>query len=158
MTTTQPFADWPSHLRALGKRVTRQRVAVLQAVDAHPHATAERIHTAARELVPDITLQSVYIVLADATAWGLVRKLDDVPARYETRVGDNHHHLICVQCGVILDVDCVVGTPPCLHPPTGHGMEILSADITFRGVCADCRAPESPRPDPESQPTGGTHG
>lgn len=144
--------DWTSALHALGKRVTRQRLVVLDAVQAQPHSTAEQIHTAAKAVLPDITVQSVYGVLTDATGWGLVSRLAGVPARYETRVGDNHHHLICVSCGVVRDVDCVVGAAPCLEAHQAAGMQILSADVVFRAICTECQqgAPaQSPTPTSE---------
>lgn len=131
---------WRDALHAQGKRVTRQRLAVLAAAHSNPHATAETITDRVREELPDITAQSVYIVLTDLTSGGLLRKLHTPgnPARYETRVGDNHHHIMCVDCGRISDVACVVGHAPCLTPDDDGGMRLLSADVLFQGICSDC--------------------
>lgn len=136
-----PSHDWESSLRAAGRRVTRQRLAVLTAADSAPHQDAEHIWQAAKEELPELTLQSVYTVLADLTALDLLRKIDPTsgPARYETRVGDNHHHAVCIKCGRIEDVDCAVGHAPCLEASSST-MRILHAEVTFSGICADCSA------------------
>lgn len=133
--------DWPAQLRDRGLRVTRQRLAVLDVVAAHPHQPAEAVHTAVTEQLPEITVQSVYTVLHDLTAKELVRRFDPPgsPARYETRTHDNHHHAICSVCGRIEDVDCVHGEAPCLEAPSGLGMKVDVADVVFRGVCDGCR-------------------
>lgn len=140
--TTSPAAeaDWSGALRDLGRRVTKQRLAVLDAVHHHPHATAEEALATAQQQLPDLTVQSVYLILTDITEWGLVRKLHTPgsPARYETRIGDNHHHVMCVQCGAVQDVTCVVGAAPCLTPSETGGMRVIAADVLFRGVCSDC--------------------
>lgn len=137
---TPDAAHWPAALRDLGRRVTKQRLAVLDGVDRLPHATAEDVLDAARSQLPDLTVQSVYLVLTDLTEWGLVRKIHTPgsPARYETRTGDNHHHVMCVQCGAVRDVSCVVGSAPCLDPSETGGMRIVAADVLFRGLCAGC--------------------
>ncbi|GGC86666.1 transcriptional repressor [Tersicoccus solisilvae] len=148
-TTATPRArpDWPAQLRAHALRVTRPRTHVLGAVHEHPHASADQVHRVVRTALPEITVQSVYVVLADLERHDLVRRIDvpGSPARYETRTGDNHHHAQCVRCLRITDVDCVVGSAPCLHPGSAAGMTILSADVLFRVICADCRenGPES---------------
>ncbi|MHA7140896.1 MULTISPECIES: Fur family transcriptional regulator [unclassified Arthrobacter] len=144
---TQPEvaeAQWATALRANGRRVTRQRLAVLAAVDLSPHATTEDIAASVRVDLPDITVQSVYVVLADLTALGLLRRIETPhsPARYETRVDDNHHHAVCTGCGRIEDVDCAVGHAPCLTPQWPEGaspMTIQIADVVYQGLCADCR-------------------
>ncbi|MPV50831.1 MULTISPECIES: Fur family transcriptional regulator [unclassified Pseudactinotalea] len=135
-------ARWRDALHAQGKRVTKQRLAVLAAAHDLPHATAEALTARVREQLPDITAQSVYIVLTDLTDGGLLRKLHTPgnPARYETRVGDNHHHIMCVDCGRVSDVACVVGHAPCLTPDEDGGMRLLAADVLFQGLCADCQA------------------
>lgn len=135
----------PSHyardLRACALRVTRPRLAVLSAVHGHPHATTESIIQLVRADLGKVSHQAVYDVLAALTAAGLVRRI--VPAgsvaRYEARVGDNHHHLVCRGCGAIVDVDCVGGEPPCLTASDAHGFVIDEAEIVYRGYCPDCR-------------------
>ncbi|WP_022871973.1 Fur family transcriptional regulator [Nesterenkonia alba] len=142
--------DWPTQLRERGLRVTRQRLAVLEAVAANPHQPAEAVHAAVAEQLRDITIQSVYTVLHDLTSHDLLRRFDP-PGRaacYETRTADNHHHAVCTVCGKIEDVDCVHGEAPCLEAPAELGMSIDVADVVFRGVCADCQqaqAQEHPR-------------
>ncbi|MCC9144818.1 MULTISPECIES: transcriptional repressor [unclassified Arthrobacter] len=135
-------ARWSDELRAHGRRVTKQRLAVLRAVDAAPHSVADDVVVGVRRELPDISLQSIYVVLADLTETGLLRKIEtpDSPARYETRVNDNHHHAICTGCGRIEDVDCAVGHAPCLTPGNTHGMTIQIADVLYRGLCTDCAA------------------
>lgn len=138
--------DWPTQLRERGLRVTRQRLAVLEAVHAQPHQPAESIHGAVAEQLPDITVQSVYTVLHDLTAKDLIRRFDPpgAAACYETRTEDNHHHAICTECGRIEDVDCVHGEAPCLEAPASLGMSIEVADVVFRGVCSSCQEQQAP--------------
>lgn len=132
--------DWPARLRERGLRVTRQRLAVLEAVSAQPHKPAEAIHASVRAALPEITVQSIYTVLHDLTARELLRRFDPPgsPACYETRTHDNHHHAICTLCGRIEDVECVHGEAPCLQAPASLGMQIQIADVVFRGVCRTC--------------------
>jgi Fur family transcriptional regulator, stress-responsive regulator len=140
-------AGWASRLHAQERRVTRQRLAVLAAVEQSPHATAEAVLVAARAELPQLTLQSVYVVLSDLTAWGMLRRIEppNSPARYETRTGDNHHHAVCTGCGRIEDVDCAVGHAPCLTPSSST-MAIRIADVLYQGVCTDCAAAADPPP------------
>ncbi len=137
---TAALDAWTRALRGLGRRVTRQRLAVLEAVQTSPHATAEAVLERAHAALPGLTAQSVYQVLADLTEDGLLRKLSTpgCAARYEIRVGDNHHHVVCVRCGAVEDVPCTVGHAPCLTPSTDGGMRILTAEVLFQGICADC--------------------
>lgn len=153
-----PLAE---RLRQAGLRVTAQRLAVLQAVAAHPHSTADEVLglvVAGVDGVPGsgtsvarqgISRQAVYDVLTAGVSAGLLRRIEPAgsPARYETRAGDNHHHLICRACGHTADVDCAVGEAPCLHPlplppgpqaPRLSGFRIDEAEIVFWGWCADC--------------------
>ncbi len=135
---------WATSLRAAGRRVTKQRLAVLAAVERSPHATADDVVTAVRTDLADMTVQSVYVVLSDLTASGLLRRIEPPhsPARYETRVNDNHHHAVCTGCGRIEDVDCAVGHAPCLTPhwsPGSEQMTIQIADVVYQGLCNDCR-------------------
>lgn len=147
--------DWPSQLRDRGLRVTRQRLAVLDAVADEPHRPAEAIHAKVTEHLPEITVQSVYTVLHDLTAHDLLRRFDPPgsPACYETRTHDNHHHAICTVCGRIEDVECVPGEAPCLQPPPGLGMTVEVADVVFRGICDECAARQSAPASPAESST-----
>ncbi|MBT1001196.1 transcriptional repressor [Paenarthrobacter sp. DKR-5] len=134
---------WDAALRAAGRRVTRQRLAVLGVLERTPHLEAEAVLREARHALPDLTLQSVYVILTDLTNSGLLRRIEPPhsPARYETRVGDNHHHAICTSCGRVEDVDCAVGHAPCLTPswtPGSRPMTIHVAEVLYQGVCSDC--------------------
>ncbi len=150
MTEQATGPQWEQQLHAHDRRVTRQRLAVLAAVARSPHATAESVTEAARAELPGITAQSVYVVLADLTGLGMLRRIEppNSPARYETRTGDNHHHAICTGCGRIEDVDCAVGHAPCLTPDVSAGAtigRITVADVLYQGTCADCAAEKAPR-------------
>jgi Fur family ferric uptake transcriptional regulator len=128
-------------LRDAGLRVTATRLAVLSEVTEGWHMTADQVALAARERVGTISTQAVYDVLGALTRASLVRRIEPAgsPARYETRVGDNHHHAVCRSCGAIADVDCVVGEPPCLSPPQASGFVIDEAEVTFWGLCPACQ-------------------
>jgi Fe2+ or Zn2+ uptake regulation protein len=127
-------------LRERGIQVTAQRLAVLRAVSAQPHITADAVADIARTEIGAISLQSVYDALALLVSEGLVRRIQPSgsPARFEDRVGDNHHHLICRTCGRVVDVDCAVGAAPCLTPHSGGGYEIDEAEVAFWGRCPSC--------------------
>ncbi len=127
-------------LRGVDLRVTAPRVAVLAAVYEHPHADTEEIIGAARANLGELSHQAVYDVLRALTAAGLVRRIEPAGsvARYESRVGDNHHHVVCRLCGAIADVDCAVGTTPCLSASDDHGFTIDEAEVTYWGLCPDC--------------------
>jgi Fe2+ or Zn2+ uptake regulation protein len=129
-------------LRGVGLRVTAARVAILETVRAGDHLGAEAIATGARERVGHVSTQAVYEALNALTAAGLVRRIEPAgsPARYEGRVGDNHHHLVCRRCGSVTDVDCVAGQAPCLEPADDAGFKIDEAEITFWGICPACGA------------------
>jgi Fe2+ or Zn2+ uptake regulation protein len=135
-----PTSAVERQLRGASLRVTRPRVAVLTAVDQHPHADTDTILGAVREDLGQVSHQAVYDVLHALTAAGLVRRI--VPpgsvARYESRVADNHHHLVCRSCGVIVDVDCAVGSTPCLTASDDHGFAIDEAEVVYWGECPDC--------------------
>ena len=128
-------------LRGAGMRVTAPRLAVLAAVAAGPHRDAEAIAVAARARLGSLSTQAVYDNLSALVAAGLVRRIEPAghPARYEARVGDNHHHVVCRRCGKAADVDCAVGPAPCLEPSDAHGYLIDEAEVIFWGVCPDCR-------------------
>jgi len=134
-------ADCEQLLREAGLRVTRPRVAVLSAVYAHPHADTDSISGAAREELGEVSTQAVYDVLRVLTAARLVRRIEPAGsvARYESRVGDNHHHVVCRSCGAIADVDCAVGHAPCLSASHDHGYEIDEAEVVYWGRCPECQ-------------------
>jgi Fur family transcriptional regulator, stress-responsive regulator len=127
-------------LRGAELRVTRPRVAVLTAVYDHPHADTEQLIGVAREDLGELSHQAVYDVLRALTTAGLVRRIEPAGsvARYESRVGDNHHHLVCRSCGAIADVDCAVGETPCLTAADGLGFVIDEAEVTYWGLCPAC--------------------
>ena len=129
-------------IRAAGLRVTRPRTAVLSAVAAHPHAVTETIVDTVHTDSPDVSRQAVYDVLHALTDVGLLRKIQPAGhvARYETRIGDNHHHLVCRSCGDVQDVDCAIGAAPCLTPLTDRGYVIDEAEVVYWGLCPDCSA------------------
>jgi Fur family transcriptional regulator, stress-responsive regulator len=131
-------------------RVTRPRLAVLEAVHANAHADTETIFGAVRTGLPEVSRQAVYDVLAALTATGLVRKIQPSGsvARYEARVGDNHHHLVCRSCGVITDVDCAVGEAPCLTPSDHNGFLLDEAEVIYWGLCPDCSTSQTLRSHP----------
>ncbi|MHB8693069.1 MAG: Fur family transcriptional regulator [Solirubrobacteraceae bacterium] len=127
-------------LRGASLRVTRPRIAVLGAVHEHPHADTNSIIGSVREDLGEVSPQAVYDGLRVLTAAGLVRRIQppDSVARYESRVGDNHHHVICRSCGAIADVDCAVGTAPCLTASEHHGYAIDEAEVVYLGLCPAC--------------------
>jgi Fur family ferric uptake transcriptional regulator len=129
-------------LRGAALRVTRPRVAVLTAVYAHPHADTDSIIGVVRDDLGDVSTQAVYDVLRALTSAGLVRRIEPSGsvARYESRVGDNHHHVICRSCGAIADVDCAVDETPCLIASDDHGFVIDEAEVIYWGVCPACSA------------------
>ncbi len=129
-------------LRVAGMRVTRPRVAVLGAVHTHPHADTETIIGAVRLELPDVSHQAVYDSLHALSAAGLVRRIQPSGsvARYESRVEDNHHHVVCRACGAIADVDCAVGHRPCLTASDDPGFQIDEAEVIYWGLCPSCAA------------------
>ena len=136
-------------LRQHGIQVTAQRLAVFRAVTSQPHVTADAVADAVRAEIGAISLQSVYDCLSVLVAAGLIRRIQPAgsPARFEDRVGDNHHHLICRTCGRTVDVDCAVGFAPCLTAADGRGYEIDEAEVIYWGRCPDClrRSKRSPQ-------------
>jgi Fur family ferric uptake transcriptional regulator len=162
----QPAADGAALLRERGLQVTAQRLAVLRAVAEGPHSTADDIDKLVRAELGTVSRQAVYDALGALAERGIVRRIQPAgsPARYEDRVGDNHHHLICRQCGQMVDVDCAVGDVPCLTPADDAGYEVDEAEVVYWGRCADCAVMPSggpaapPRTDPRPsnrQPTTG---
>jgi Fur family ferric uptake transcriptional regulator len=132
--------NYEQMLRAAELRVTRPRVAVLTAVFDHPHADTASLIEAVRGDLGDVSPQAVYDVLRALTDADLLRRIEPAGsvARYESRVADNHHHLICRGCGAIADVDCAVGETPCLTASETHGFTIDEAEVIYWGTCPDC--------------------
>ncbi|GAB1640743.1 Fur family transcriptional regulator [Krasilnikovia sp. MM14-A1259] len=135
--------DADALLRGAALRVTRPRLAVLTAVHEHPHADTDSIIRAVRGDLGDVSTQAVYDVLRALTTARLVRRIEPAGsvARYESRVGDNHHHVVCRSCGEIADVDCAVGDTPCLTASDDHGYAIDEAEVVYWGLCPACSAP-----------------
>jgi Fur family transcriptional regulator, stress-responsive regulator len=133
-------------LRGAGLRVTAPRVAVLKVLAAHPHSTADDIIAHVRDALGSVSTQAVYDVLRACVGAGLVRRIEPAgsSALYETRAGDNHHHLVCRACGAVTDVDCIVGDAPCLDPSDLAGFDVDEAEVVFWGTCANCRASGKP--------------
>jgi Fur family transcriptional regulator, stress-responsive regulator len=143
-------SDYTEQLRAADLRVTRPRLAVLEAVHAHPHADTDTIFSAVRAELPEVSRQAVYDVLAALTSAQLVRRIQPSGsvARYESRVGDNHHHVVCRSCGTIGDVDCATGEAPCLVASDDNGFSIDEAEVIYWGLCPDCSASQASRSHP----------
>ena len=136
----QGNADLERVLRGASLRVTRPRLAVLAAVREHPHADTHTLIELVREELVDVSQQAVYDVLHALTAAGLLRRIQPTGsvARYESRVGDNHHHLVCRSCGAVADVDCAGGVAPCLTASESHGFVIDEAEVIYWGLCPAC--------------------
>lgn len=137
-----PILDYSRMLRDAALRVTRPRVAVLNAVHTHPHADTDSIIRAVRQEIPEVSHQAVYDSLHTLTDAGLVRRLQPAGsvARYESRVNDNHHHVVCRSCNAIADVDCAVGQTPCLTASDDHGFTLDEAEVIYWGLCPACSA------------------
>ncbi|WP_221585400.1 Fur family transcriptional regulator [Microbacterium sp. G2-8] len=144
MTVTSPPAHTAADLlRGAGLRVTAQRTAVLDALAAHPHAAVDELHEHVQGRIPGVALQTVHGIMNDLTEARIAQRVSlpgAASALYELAKADNHHHLQCVVCGRVEDVECAVGEAPCLHPSHTHGMRVLEANVTFRAICAACDA------------------
>jgi Fur family ferric uptake transcriptional regulator len=134
-----------AELRGVGLRVTAARVALLETVRHGDHLDVEGVAAGVRDRVGHISLQAVYEALHALTAAGLIRRIEPAgsPARFEGRVGDNHHHVVCRSCGVVADVDCAVGEAPCLTASDDRGFAIDEAEVVYWGLCSDCSTPSS---------------
>jgi Fur family transcriptional regulator, stress-responsive regulator len=145
-------ADHAAALRSHGLKVTAQRLAVMQVVSERPHSSAAEVDAAVRAELGAISVQAVYDALGVLSEKGVIRRIQPAgsPARYEDRVGDNHHHLICRACGRTVDVDCAAGTTPCLTPGEIAGYEIDEAEVIYWGRCSECLAAST---NSNSQPT-----
>lgn len=139
-------SDLEQLVRAADLRVTKPRVAVLTAVHEHPHADTDSIIASVRASLGDVSHQAVYDVLKVLTTAGLVRRIQPSGSvsRYEARVGDNHHHVVCRSCGSIADVDCAHGAAPCLTASDDHGYSIDEAEVIYWGTCPACAAARTP--------------
>jgi Fur family ferric uptake transcriptional regulator len=128
-------------LRARGLRVTKPRLAVLEVLAGGGHLEVDQIAQRVRDRLDSVSTQAVYDVLGALSRAGLARRIEPAgsPARFEARAGDNHHHVVCRACGVIADVDCVIGSSPCLDPSTAHEFEVDEAEVTFWGLCPACQ-------------------
>jgi Fur family ferric uptake transcriptional regulator len=144
-------------LRQHGLQVTAQRLAIMRAVSSRPHATADELIADVRAVIGAISRQAVYDTLAVLVDKHLVRRIQPArsPARYEDRVGDNHHHLICLGCGTMFDIDCAVGAAPCLSADDDHGFEIDEAEVVYWGRCPPCRAATAVGPAPSPKQARG---
>ena len=135
-------------IRRAGLRVTEPRRAVVNALRISPHASADAVFRIVASSVPQTSLQSVYNALGDFVDAGLVRRIEPAgrPGLFELRVDDNHHHVICTECGAVADVECAVGEAPCLTPSETHGFAVHTAEVTYWGTCPDCAATASVTP------------
>jgi Fur family ferric uptake transcriptional regulator len=140
MGSVSSMQDYAEQLHTADLRVTRPRVAVLEAVHANPHADTETIFGVVRTGLPEVSRQAVYDVLHALTTVGLVRRIQPSGsvARYESRVGDNHHHMVCRSCGVIADADCAIGEALCLTASNHKGFLLDEAEVIYWGLCPDC--------------------
>ncbi len=141
--------DAAARLRAAGLRVTAARLAVLAALGADGHMDADAVARVSRDRLGSLSTQAVYDTLRAFTDAGLVRRIEPAgsPALFETRAGDNHHHVVCRSCGRVGDVDCLVGLRPCLTPSDTHGFVLDEAEVTFWGLCPDCATPAARDPE-----------
>ncbi len=141
-------------LRQHGVQVTAQRLAIMRAVSSHPHATADELTEVVRTFIGSISRQAVYDTLGVLVDKNLIRRIQPAgsAARYEDRVGDNHHHLICRSCGTTVDIDCAVGDVPCLTADDDHGFEIDEAEVIYWGRCTSCRNTATANSAPPTHP------
>lgn len=147
MAVETPDAEAPEEvLRRHGLHVTAQRLAVLRAVSEQPHRTADDVYAAVRAEIGTVSRQAVYDALSALTGRDLFRRIQPAgsPARYENRVGDNHHHLVCRACGQMVDVDCAVGEVPCLTAADDAGYEVDEAEVIYWGRCPECAGGSGP--------------
>jgi len=139
--------EYSQLLKKAGLSITAQRLFVLQAIESQPHTTAEEVFHSVKSEIGTISKQSVYDVLSVCSDKGLIRRIQPSksPARYEHRVGDNHHHMVCRSCGVVKDVDCAVGEAPCLTPSEDHGFIVDEAEVIYWGYCPKCQKEKNSR-------------
>lgn len=146
METCKPV-DSVTLLNTQGLSITSARLAILAVLDKNPHAEADFIHKHARRQVRSLSRQSVYDTLNTLTEKGVLRKIQPMghAARYETRICDNHHHVVCRSCGLTADIDCTMGKKPCLTPSDAHGFALDEAEVIFWGLCPACQKSQSKR-------------
>ena len=139
----QLLSEWPTLLRAAGLRVTQPRLAVLDVVSRTPHISADLVTDQVRARLGTVSVQAVYDALNTLSSHAILRKIEPAGSamRFEIHAADNHHHLICRQCGEIVDVACSVGAMPCALPDDPHGFVVDEAEVTYWGVCTTCRTP-----------------
>jgi Fur family transcriptional regulator, stress-responsive regulator len=144
VTSDRPLSI-ADELRGAGLRVTAARVALLETVRAGDHLDVEALADGVRDRVGHVSLQAVYEALHSLTGAGLIRRIEPAgsPARFEGRIGDNHHHIVCRSCGTVADVDCAVGEAPCLTASDDQGFSIDEAEVTYWGLCPDCSTARS---------------
>jgi Fur family ferric uptake transcriptional regulator len=142
MSSGHQVRDARQQLRDAGLRVTAPRLAVLDVLEVNPHSTADLVAARVRDRLGGVSTQTVYDVLRVCAERGLLRRIEPAgsPVRYENRTGDNHHHLVCRNCGDIRDVDCAKGSAPCLTPDVDHGFVIDEAEVTYWGLCSVCQS------------------
>ena len=140
--------DYSTLLRERGLQITAQRLSVMRAVSTHPHSTADDVAETVRQEIGTISRQAVYDALSVLEEKGLIRRIQPAgsPARFEDRVGDNHHHVICRQCSRMVDVDCAVGEMPCLTAADDMGYQIDEAEVIYWGVCPECQQADQKKP------------
>ena len=143
-----PTLNHSETLRHHGLSVTAQRLAVLSAVAQHPHAAADTVHEVVSSHIGSVSRQAIYDALSTLSENGIIRRIQPSgsPARYEDRVNDNHHHLICRECNHLVDIDCAVGLRPCLVASDDHGFDIDEAEVIYWGRCSNCRTPSPKSP------------
>lgn len=155
-TTTGPEAgaaatpapsDWRDRLRSAGLRVTQPRLAVLETVRESSHLAADQVSDRVRERIGTVSTQAVYDALNTLTEHGILRKIEPAGSAmlFEINLDDNHHHIVCRECGAVVDVDCAVGTMPCAVPQQTHGFIVEEAEVTYWGLCPDCAGPAGRR-------------
>lgn len=139
-TITGMHEEFPEKLRQAGLRVTKPRLSVLEELESNPHSTADSVRRGVTERLGSVSTQAIYDVLHALTEKGLLRMVEPAGSLplYELANHDNHHHLVCRQCQKIIDIDCVIGSAPCLKPSDDHGFVLDEAEVTFWGLCSDC--------------------
>lgn len=139
-TTAGEQPDWRQRLRAAGLRVTQPRLAVLETVRESSHLAADQVSDRVRERIGTVSTQAVYDALNTLTEHEILRKIEPAGSAmlFEINLGDNHHHIVCRECGAVVDVDCAVGSMPCAVPQETHGFVVEEAEVTYWGLCPDC--------------------
>ncbi|MBP6995103.1 MAG: transcriptional repressor [Phycicoccus sp.] len=146
--------DFKALLKESGLRVTKQRTTVLDVVGQHPHCDAGTVYGQSASILDAVSRQAIYDCLNTLTEAGLIRRIQPAGsvARYELRTGDNHHHVVCRSCGAVADVDCAVGSAPCLDPSESHGYALTEAEVNYWGICPSCALGATPRGDSAHDP------